>query len=56
MTTGRGHVILQVKHVCKFDEDLKDNVLVLCEDEESEEGNFAGLDENGNKTDIPYVV
>ena len=45
-----------VKHVCNFDEDLKDSVLVLCEDEESEEGNFAGLDENGNKTDIPYVV
>ena len=42
--------------MCKFDEDLKDNVLVLCEDEEPEEGSFAGLDEDGNKTAIPYVV
>lgn len=51
-----GKDIDEVKHVCKFDKDLKDNVEVLCEDGESEEGNFAGLDEDGNKTEIAYVV
>ena len=54
--TADGTEITEDKHVCKFDKELKDNVEVLCQDGDETKGQYAGLDENGNKTNIPYVM
>ena len=45
-----GNEIEEDNHVCRFDKELKDNVEVICEEEETVDGEYAGLDENGNAT------
>ena len=51
-----GNEIEVENHGCRFDRELKDNVEVICEEEEAVVGEYAGLDENGNATNIPYLV
>ena len=47
----------QVGHVCKFDDDLKDSVKIVCEEGvDGQKGAFSGLDENGDRKNITYVV